>query len=217
MVSGILTAVDDFLQKIGGGKFLSAVVPLLNSIDSGVFYRTGFKLLYAITALICLLVPIVLMISGIANSIFEMPFGSVFVVFLVWLILTFALWLGFQVWWNRMRKIDSLLEDRDDFLALPLVADYVKTSGEVSGVVLVGAGVPIFVLLGIATIFDETLIYILSMLDINFTGIWLIIASLVLVVLAFVYMLFAKFIAEMIMALGSIANNTKKTAKNTEK
>jgi len=220
----VKTAVvmSDFIKKHEGGKFTDFLTPVLNLIDNGAIYRKGFVLLYGIIAVISLIAPIALLVFLIRSHQTGMPAGMIICAIVVWAIFGFTYWLMFQLWWNRMRKVSTLFgSGGGDFIASPLIADFIKTSGEAVATTIVAAYIPILVLLGIITSLNETwaevLGYLLSMIGIESTGFVLVVFAVALVIVAFLTILFTKFIAESIMALSAIANNTKNTAKNTTK
>jgi hypothetical protein len=197
-------------DKIPDNKFTGFIQPVLNLIDNGVIYRKGFWLLYLISAGAALLVPVLMMVGFISNGLFRAPVGVVVGIVFVWLALAFACWLGFQVFWNRMKKIDTLFKEGEDFIAMPLVADYIKTLGEYYCLFLIGC-IPGLVLLGIFAMFSDTLKYFIPLAAL---GIGLVFASIGIGILGYLIMLLAKFFAESLAAFAAIANNTKSLKKD---
>jgi len=200
-----------YLDKIQGSKVTGFIKPVLDLIDNGVIYRKGFWVFYLLHATASLLIPLFLLILAIAIDIFKyQSFGGMLCLILIWLFIAFSFWLGFQVFWNRMDKIDALFKKDCDFVAIPLIADYIKTAGEFIGVVTVSS-VPCFILLGIvASDFTRTIIPVAN------TGIIAIVFTPIFVAIwGYVTMLVAKFCAESITAFASIANNTKNLTKST--
>jgi hypothetical protein len=198
------------LDKIQDSKFTGFIKPVLNLIDNGVIYRKGFWVLYLLNAIASLLIPLILLIYTIGSGILSYSsFGIVLGLILVWLCFAFSGWLGFQVFWNRMKKIDTLLKEDCDFVAIPLLADYIKTSGEFIGIVTVSL-VPCLVLLGIVA--TDIAKNIVPLAD---SGIALVFVSVLIGIQGYIIMLVAKFFSESITAFASIANNTKNLAKST--
>ena len=82
-------------------KFFSFFEPVLKYIDTGKFFREPFRWLYAILAILNLLTPIVLLVMAINNDLFRYGGGRMIAAFiLVWLVIAFVSWLGFQNWWS---------------------------------------------------------------------------------------------------------------------
>jgi len=196
-------------DEVQGNKFTGFIKPVLDLIDNGVFYRKGFWLLYLLSAIASLLTPIVLLASAISSGFLGyMSFGVVLGLILAWLFVAFSYWLGFQVYWNRMKKIDTLFKEEDDFVAIPLLADYIKTSGEYICIVSVSS-VPGLVLFGIVAADAAG-----NILPIGGTGITFVLTSIFIGILGYVVLLVSKFLAESILALAAIANNTKNLTKS---
>ena len=202
---------EEFSEETQSSKFTGFINPVLSLIDNGTIYRKGFLALYFFSAIICLLFALILFIL-IFTIISDLKFGTGFGIFLSWFACTFACWLEFQVFWNRMKKIDSLFKENDDFVAAPLIADYIKTCGECIFVGSVGS-IPCLILLGIITTISPELKYIIPIADVG--GIvGSILFSILTIVLGYLSMLVLKFISETITAFASIANNTKKLDKS---
>jgi len=192
-----------------GGIFTGLINPVLKLIDNGVIFRKGFVLLYGINAISCLLLPLIILVGGLTSGILSyMPGGVIFGLVLAWLVLTFICWLVFQVWWNRMKKIKTLLKEGDEFIATPLIADFIKTNGEFLGIVLVGI-VPIIILLGIFA--DDFLSNFGFGLGSGFLPALL--SAITTGICGYLILLGSKYISEFILALAAIANNTKKSAE----
>jgi hypothetical protein len=202
-------ALQEIQQKLSASKFTGFISPILDLIDKGVILRKGFWALYVIQAALCLLSPIIALIAGIGSGILKAPAGMVLALIIVWLIFTFACWLGFQVWWDRSKRIKNILKEGDEFVAIPLVAHFIKTSGESSAIVLIGGGVPMLVLLGIFSAVIKELRHVINIADM---GIGLVFVAIVVGLAGYLILLISDFLAESINALASIANNTEKMA-----
>jgi len=200
-----------YLNKIQGNKFTSFIQPVLDLIDNGVIYRKGFWVFYLLHATASLLIPLFLLVLAIAIDIFTyQSFGVMICLVFIWLFIAFSFWLGFQVFWNRMDKIDTLFKEDCDFVAIPLIADYIKTSGEFIGIVTISLA-PCFILLGIvASDITKRIVPVAN------TGIAIVFTPIFVAIWGYVVMLVAKFCAESITAFASIANNTKNLAKSDE-
>jgi len=196
------------IQAIQGNKLTSFIKPVLNLIDNGVIYRKGFWVLYLLHAVASLLVPLFLLGFAIAIDVFKyQSVGISICLVLMWFSIAFSFCLGFQVFLNRMEKIDTLFKTDCEFVAIPLIADYIKTAGEYIGIVAISLA-PCFVLFGIVA-FD---IAKNAIPNVN-AGVTIVFTPIFMAVLGYVAMLVARFCAEGIIAFAAIANNTKNLTK----
>jgi hypothetical protein len=189
-------------------KFFTFIAPYLNFIDRGDMFRKPFSWLYAILAIINLLVPFITLFWAIEKQIFEYGESKVLMTFFfVWIVITFASWVSFQLWWDRRIKVTQTTIEGDEFIATPVFSHYIQTLGEWIGtwVGIVGTAVA----LSFTIIMGDVGNYFLENLDIPFfeAGI----ASIILMpIYGFLIIVFGRFLAETFRALSSIANNTKK-------
>jgi len=188
-------------------KFFTFIRPYLSFIDNGHFFRKPFSWLYTILAIVNLLIPIYVFYQASDSGIFDSPAKYVIVFLLLWIIVAFAGWMGFQLWWDRKSKIDMSTAASDEFIATPALSHFIQTFGEWFGtwIGLVGFG---FALLTTFILGDEGY-YLGRGLGIPFldTG-WM--AILRMPIIGFLIIVFSRFLAEQIKALSTIANNTKK-------
>ena len=188
-------------------KFFTFIRPYLSFIDNGHFFRKPFSWLYTILAIVNLLIPIYVFYQASDYRIFDSPAKYVIVFLLLWVIVAFAGWVGFQLWWDRKSKIDMSTAASDEFIATPALSHFIQTFGECIGtwIGLVGFG---FALLTTFILGDEGY-YLGRGLGIPFleTG-WM--AILRMPIIGFIIIVFSRFLAEQIKALSAIANNTKK-------
>lgn len=188
------------------------IKPVLDLLDNGTIYRKGIWVLYLLHAAASLLAPLFLLAFAIAIDIFKyQSLGTVLCLVLIWLFIAFSCWLGFQVFLNRMDKIDTLFKKDCDFVAVPLIADYIKTAGEFIGVVAISL-MPCFILLVIVA-YDIAKNAVPNI----HVGITVVFTPILVAILGYVIMLGAKFCAEIINSFASVANNTKNLAKNIGK
>ncbi len=188
-------------------KFFNFIDPFLSIIDNGKLFRKPFSWLYAVIAVINLLLPFYILYLAIANKVFGAPAKIVFVFILVWLTVLLASWIGFQIWWNRKDKINASSSLGDDFIATPVFSHFVQTFGEWLGtwIGLVGF---VFALL-VTIILGSEGYYLSRQLGLGFLGLSAI--SIILMPLyGFLIIIISRFLAEQFRALVSIANNTKK-------
>lgn len=188
-------------------KFVTFIKPYLTYIDSGNLFRKPFYWLYTAFAIINILFPIVLFFQAIDKGIFKSETKFIIVFLLLWIIIAFASWISFQLWWDRRSKIDTSTIFGDDFIATPAVAHYIQTFGEWLGtwIGIVGFGTALIttIILG-----DDAYMF-MRYLDIPYldTGI---LAIVTMPIAGFLIVVFSRLLSEQIKALAAIANNTKK-------
>ena len=187
-------------------KFFTFIRPYLSYIDNGHFFHKPFNWLYTLLAIVNLFIPIYVFYQASENNIFDSPAKFVIVFLLLWVIIAFAGWVGFQLWWDRKSKIDMSSTAGDEFIATPALSHFIQTFGEWIGtwVGLVGFG---FALLS-SIILGADGDYLARNLDIPYlnTG-WLFVITMPIA--GFLIIVFSRFLAEQIKALSAIANNTK--------
>ena len=188
-------------------KFLTFVKPYLSYIDNGHLFRKPFSWLYALLGIINLLLPIYVFYQATENRIFDTPGKLIIVFLLLWFIIAFAGWVGFQLWWDRRTKIDLLSSTGDEFIATPVFSHFIQTFGEWIGtyIGIVGFGFALITTI----ILGEEGYYLGRNLGIPYleTG-WM--AVITMPIIGFLIIVFSRFLSEQIKALSSIANNTKK-------
>lgn len=187
-------------------KFFTFIKPYLSFIDNGHFYRKPFMWLYALLAIVNLIVPFFVLIQGIDNGIFEYGFGKiVFVFLLLWVIITFVSWISFQLWWDRKEKVSTISVEGDEFTATPVFSHFFQTFGEWLGtwIGIVGFSVALCTTLILgddANYFDIGIPF----LETGFLFV------ILMPIYGFLIVVGARFLAEQFRALSSIANNTKR-------
>lgn len=192
-------------------KFLTFISPYLSYIDKGHLFRKPFSWLYAIFAIINLLLPLnILLDQLIDHRIFDAEFKITITVLLAWAIIAFAGWLSFQLWWDRKTKITFSSDDNAEFVATPAFSHLIQTLGEWLGtwVGIVGFG---FALLT-TIILGEQGHYLSYQFGIPIIGQYL--GSgwtyvFLMPIYGFLIIVLTRFLAEQIKALSAIANNTK--------
>lgn len=188
-------------------KFLTFIKPYLSFIDNGHLYRKPFSWLYTILAIINLLLPLYIFYMAVDNNIFDSPAKFIIVFLLLWVIIAFAGWVSFQLWWDRKSKIIDTSVESDEFVATPVFSHLIQTIGEWLGtwIGIVGFG---FALLTTIILGDDGY-YLSRQIGLNFmeTG-WLFVV--LMPIYGFLIIVATRFLAEQFRALASIANNTKK-------
>lgn len=187
-------------------KFFSFFDPVLKYIDTGKFFREPFRWLYAILAILNLLFPIVLLVRAIESDLFRLGGGGLITVFIfIWIVVVFISWIGFQIWWNRRKKIYSVVTALDDFVAIPVFSNFIQTFGEWLGM-LIGIGNPMLILIVAVFLKGDT-----SMLRLPLIGSGALINIVLYPIYGFMIIVVARVMAETFRALAAIANNTKKS------
>lgn len=187
-------------------KFFNFFQPYFDFIDSGKFFRTPFKYLYMLLAVVNLLFPLYVLYEALDNKIFDAPGKILFAFFLLWLILLVAGWLSFQLWWNRKDKVEQVSAPADDFVAIPVYSHFIQTFGEYIGSWIACVGT----IFGIITVLFEgsdSLRSLLSIFPLGKGGVETIVESLVT---GFVIIVGFRVVAELLRGIVSIANNTKR-------
>ncbi len=187
--------------------FFTFFKPALAFVDDGSFFRRPISWLYYVLAILNLILPIYILVTSIDNNVFDMSGGAIVTFILVWLVLVFTCWLGFQLWWDRSSKVSKVTKSDEDYIATPVFSHFIQTAGEWLGLfyALVGFAFALF-----ATIIIGDNANMLSMrMDLGFldAGIEHIILK---PVYGFLLVVVFRVIAEIFRALTAIANNTKR-------
>ncbi|MDD8019977.1 MAG: hypothetical protein PHU81_02165 [Acidobacteriota bacterium] len=186
-------------------KFFGFVKPYLSFIDQGHFFRQPFSWLYGLLAILNLIFPLYILFSK--TDIFKGPFKFVLVFLLIWVVIAFAGWIGFQIWWDRMMKIAASAATGAEFVATPIFSHFIQTLGEWFGTLfaIVGFG---GALISMILVGDDGYSF-LRLIGLRFPGRgWL--GILLMPIIGYLIVIFTRFLAEQFRALAAIANNTKK-------
>jgi len=188
-------------------KFLTFIRPYLSFIDNGHLYRKPFSWLYTILAIINLILPLYVFYMAVDNQIFDSPAKFIIVFLLVWIIIAFASWVSFQLWWDRKSKIIDTSIEGDEFVATPVFSHLIQTLGEWLGtwIGIVGFGTALLTTI----ILGDDGYYLSRQIGFSFlkTG-WLFIV--LMPIYGFLIIVATRFLAEQFRVLASIANNTRK-------
>lgn len=188
-------------------KFFTFINPYLSFIDNGHLYRKPFSWLYTFLAVVNLILPIYVFYQAASNISFDTPAKLIIVFLLVWIIIAFASWISFQLWWDRKTKVTATSVEGDEFVATPVLSHLIQTLGEWIGtwISIVGFSVAL-----LATIILGDDAHSLSyQIGIPFlkTGFLFVI---LMPIYGFLIIVGTRFLAEQFKALSSIANNTRK-------
>jgi len=189
-------------------KFFTFIKPYLSYIDSGEFYRKPFAWLYMLLAILNLLLPLDVLYRAFDNRVFDAPPKFVLAFILTLLVITFASWISFQLWWDRKEKVKKISTEGDEYMATPGVAHFVQTFGEWFGtwIGFVGGAVALLTTL----ILGDEGRYLLRQLDYDFLQSGLLFVVL-MPIYGFLIVIGSRYLAEQGRALTAIANNTKRS------
>jgi len=189
---------------------MTFIAPYLSFIDKGHMFRKPFSWLYALIAIINLLLPLFIILYLIGEGILYAEYKIKITILLVWAIIAFAGWLSFQLWWDRKTKITFSSYENAEFVATPVFSHLIQTLGEWIGtwIGIVGFGYALLTTI----ILGEEVRYLgsqfvsrgfLKFLGFGWTNV------ILMPVYGFLLIVLTRFLAEQIKALSAIANNTK--------
>lgn len=189
--------------------FFNLIDPIIDWIDNGRFFKDPFKWIYTLFAVLNLLFPLVVLIGAVQKDIFSAPGKFITAFILLWLLLAFAGWVGFQIWWNRKDKVMKTSVENDRFVATPIFTHLIQTAGEWAGFLyaIIGCGGSIILLVILGK--DANSLAALTGTDIVSFG-----ASAIIMapITGFLVVVVSRVIAELYRALVEIANNTRKSS-----
>jgi hypothetical protein len=191
-------------------NFFTFIKPYLSFIDNGHLFRTPFRWLYTFLGIVNLLLPVYVISRAAEIRIFDSSADFIIVFLLLWIIIAFAAWVSFQLWWDRRTKIEMLSSVGDEFIATPVFSHFVQTLGEWIGtyIGIVGLG---FALLT-TIILGEEGNYLGRDLGMPYLkGGWTAVISMP--VTGFLIIAFSRFLSEQVRALSTIAKNTSNQTK----
>lgn len=178
---------------------LNSINPVLRYIDSGKFFREPFKWVYYILGVLNVIIPykLIAMISEYGRYL-DGKYMTCLVLLTI-ISIPFAFY-GAMLWIKRGNELKRDAGDGSRFIAIPIVANFVQTSGEWLGYLM---GVGGFITALMLLLFGgRELGYFLPM-DVNPLSL------IAFPICGFLIVVFARFIAESFLALASIANNTQ--------
>ena len=194
------------VSNLEGSPFPNFAKPCLDFIGKGKL----FYFVYVVMAVVNLLLPFVIIVMVARSGFFSMGGSNfVFAFILSWIVIAFACWIGFQLWWDRKAKV-KLLEN-SEFVVTHIFSEILQTFGEWVGTLMgiIGAGVGL-----IATMFlGDYAYYLFQSIGIGFMpqGIIVVAAG---PLLGFFIIIIFRFIAEQMRLLATLVNNTRYIAIN---
>jgi hypothetical protein len=207
-MSGFSVGGDEVKQKFErllNTPFFVFSKPYLDYVGKGKI----FNLLYVVMAVISLLLPFAIIIMAVSSGIFGYgaKFTAAFV--LAWLVIAFACWIGFQLWWDRRTRVAHIAAS--EFIATPIFSEILQTFGEwlgtLIGIIGAGAGLIAVIFLGR----DSN--YLFSMIGLGFMRFG---PAVILIgpIVGFFIIIITRFLAEQLRLFAALANNTKEIAAN---
>ena len=195
-------------EKLAGSPFFTFSRPYLEFIGK----EKLFGLVYIVMAVINLIIPFVTLYQVIDSGFFRYGAKYVFAFIFTWLVIVFACWIGFQLWWDRRKKATD--SGSSEFIAIPNFSDILQTFGEwlgtLIGIIGAGGGLIAFIFLG------NDLNYLFQIIGLGFMrfGVAVIIIG---PVIGFFIIIIFRFFAELLRVMAALANNTKEIAANLKK
>lgn len=184
-------------------KLFTFLDPMLGYIDNGRFFREPFRWLYVIFAILNLLFPIAVLVKIIDMQFFRYAEGkAIFAFILIFIILCIGAWGSYLLWINRKNKLKEVIQEDNEFVAIPVVSHLTQTIGEWLGLYIGVIGTLCSLI--VALFAANELKYVMPVS----TGIFFLMP-----IYGFLIVVFARLLAELYRALAVIANNTKKLTK----
>jgi len=199
---------DQFASKAASvdqkGKFFTYSKPFTDAIDDGSIFVKIPKILYQVIGGLFLAMPLYLAYQGIDNKIFDAPFKYVILSLVMFAGFTVSCWISFQIFFNRKDQFDAL-DNSKGYLASSVMSNFVRTMGESYAVFCAIVGTTVSIL-GLLIDGGDNL---LSAVSIEGMG-GGIVDVLFFPLMAFIILVFSRFVSEVIISLADIARNTKR-------
>jgi hypothetical protein len=190
------------LDKMDKSPFFVFSKPYMDFIGKGKIF--GF--VYFIMAAINLIIPFAVIYKTIDSGVFRaLSAKHVFAIIFAWLVVAFACWIGFQIWWIRRIKITD--SSSVDFIATTSFSEILQTSGEWLGTLIgiIGAGVGLITLIFLG---NDALFRMIGLGFLNFGPLVIFVGPII----GFFIIIFFRFLAEQLRLFASLVNNTKDIA-----
>ena len=203
---------DSDSNKANDNPFFCWAKPYFDFIGRGKIY----SLVYVIMAFLNLLLPMAVIFAVIETGFFQNTGTKVVVAFMLsWFVITFASWIGFQLWWSRKSAVRRF--ENADFIATPVISEILQTTGEwlgtFFGIIGIGVGIIVTVLLWDLSRYSAEFGFYGFIPVFNF-GPAMIAGG---PAIGFFIVIFFRFIAEQIRIISSIANSTREIARNSRR
>jgi len=192
-------------EQMSDKPFFTFSKPYLDFIDKSKLYN----LVYFVMAAANLILPFVILYKVIDSGFFRLGAKFIFAFIFSWIVIVFACWIGFQMWWNRRKKLANI--GTSEFSATLIFSDILQTFGEWLGTLtaIIGAGAGL-----LASIFlGDDINYLFRAIGMSYLGFGPIVVIIGPIIGFFILILF-RFLAEQLRLLASLVNNTKEIAEN---
>ena len=207
--SGTGATLKEKMDKMDGHPFFTFAKPYLDFISKGKIF--GF--IYLIMAVINIIIPFVVIYTTIESGIFKYSRAKlIFAIILSWVVISFACWIGFQIWWNRRIKTEQ--NTSYEFITTTSFSELFQTFGEWLGsfIGIIGAGVGL-----IAVIFlGNEAGYLFGSIGLDSLAFGPMVILIGPIIGLFIIII-SRFLAEQLRLFASLVNNTKDIAKNIKK
>jgi hypothetical protein len=192
-------------EKMTQSAFFTFSKPYLELIGKGKL----FSFIYIVMAVINPILPFVILYKVIDSGFFSLGAKYVFAFILAWIVIVFACWIGFQLWWDRRKRISEI--GSTEFFATYYFSELLQTFGEWMGTLIgiIGAGGGL-----LASIFlGEDVDYLFRLIGMGFIqfGVGIIIIG---PIVGLLIIILSRFFAEQMCLWAALANNTKEIAVN---
>jgi len=190
-------------HKTRENPFFGFAKPYFEFIGRGKIY----SLVYVMMAVINLLIPLVIIFMAIESDYLRNIGTKTMIAFMLsWLVIAFACWIGFQLWWYRKSIIKRYVNQ--DLIAIPVISDLLQTIGEWMGTILCITGIGVGLILT-TLLWDVSEIYIDYYRSIKIGPLMMVSGP----VSGFIILVIFRLFAELIRISASIANNVREIAR----
>jgi hypothetical protein len=197
------------LDQISEKPFFSFSKPYLDFIDKSKIY----SLIYFVMAAINLVIPFIVLYRVIDTGFFKYVEAKyIFAFVLSWIVIVFACWIGFQLWWNRRGKVVEI--GTSEFSATLIFSEILQTSGEWIGTLtgIIGAGVGLIAVIFLGSDIND-LFRMIGMGRLALGPAVIVVGPII----GFSIIILFRFLAEQLRLFASLVNNTKEIAKNVKR
>jgi len=193
------------IEKMDKSPFFSFSKPYMDFIGKGKI----FSYVYFVLAIINLIIPFAVIYTTIDSGVFRYVGAKyIFAIIFSWLVVAFASWIGFQIWWNRRIKISD--STSVEFIATTSFSEIIQTFGEWAGtfIGIIGAGIGIIALVFLGNEANSLFKYI-GLSFMSFGPMVIIIGP----IMGFFIMILFRFFAEQLRLFASLVNYIKDIAE----
>jgi len=193
-------------EEVAGGPFFQFSKPYLEFLGKGKL----FNFIYVVMAVANLIIPFVILYLAIGSGLFYGGANFVFAFIFVWLSIVFACWIGFQLWWDRGKKVKQIYSS--EFVATPILSELLQTFGEWLGTLvgIIGAVGGLLASIFLGRDVDNLFYMIPGLRFMQFGPLIILVGPII----GFFIIILFRFVAEQLRIFAALANNTKEIATN---